>query len=348
MWQDVRFGLRTLAKNPGFTLVAVTALALGIGANATVFSLVNGILFKNLPFADSDRVLYINTQNRKNPRGGDGNSKPDFDDLRYQVKSFTGIAAATRERTNISDDANTPDSVNVTHVTSNALAVLGQRPILGRDFTPQDEQPGAAPVAILTYTIWENRYGKDPAIVGRKIRLNSVPTTVIGVTTQGLAVPPETQIWTNYIPDPKNEKRQNRYFTVFGKLAPEVTREGAQAELAGLGQRLAAQYPETNKDIQFLVQTFHEATVRGPIKTVFMVLLGAVGFVLLIACANVANLLLSRAVGRAREISIRAALGAGRWRVVRQLLVESLLLSMAAVSSPGESPHGAFAPSTPQ
>src|SRR5262249_50710040 len=149
--------------------------------------------------------------------------------------------------------------------------------------------------AMLTYTVWENRYGKDPAIVGRKIRLNSVPTTVIGVTAPGLAVPPETQIWTPYIPQPQPEKRQDRYFTAFGKLAPGVSRPGAQAELAGLARGLAAQYPDSNKDYQFLVQSFTETTVKGNIRTVFLVLLGAVGFVLLIACANVANLLLARA-----------------------------------------------------
>ncbi|HYL76873.1 MAG TPA: ABC transporter permease [Bryobacteraceae bacterium] len=328
MWQDIRFGIRTLAQNPGFTVVAITALALGIGANATVFSLANAILFKNLPFADSDRVLYITSFNPKNPRGNDGMSRPDYDDLRAQGRSFSGLGAAWRERVNLSDDANLPDSYTSAHITANSFALLGQQPVIGRLFVADDEKPGANPVAILGFSLWEKRYGRDPSVIGRKIRIDSVPATVIGVTTPGFAMPADSELWTPYIPDPK-EKRQNRNLLVFGKLAPKSDRQAAQSELAVVATRLQTQYKDTNKDIRFQVQSFNEASLRGPIRVVFLVLLGAVGFVLLIACANVANLLLSRAVSRAREISIRAALGAGRWRVVRQLLTESLLLSVA-------------------
>src|SRR5262245_17975360 len=167
MWQDLRFGLRTLAKNPGFTAVAVMALALGIGANVTVFSLVNAILFKNLPCTDSDRVLYVSTQNVKNARGDAGVSFPDYDDLRKQARSFKALAAASRERFNISDAANAPLMSPVNQITPTGLTALGQHPILGRDFTVDDAKPGAAPVALLTYSAWESRYGKDPGIVGR-------------------------------------------------------------------------------------------------------------------------------------------------------------------------------------
>ncbi|MDP8981616.1 MAG: ABC transporter permease [Acidobacteriota bacterium] len=329
MWQDLRFGIRTLAKNPGFTAVAITALALGIGANATVFSLANGILFKNLPFADSDRVLYVTSFNPKDPRGSDGISRLDYDDIRAQLKSFNGLGATWRERVNLSDDANVPDSYASAHITANSFAVLGQQAVIGRLFVADDEKPGANPVAILGFSLWEKRYGKDPSVIGRKIRISSVPATVIGVAMPGFAMPADAELWTPYIPDLPKERRQSRNLMVFGKLAPGIGQQAAQSELSVVAQRLATQYPDTNKDIRFLVQNFNEASLPGPVRGVFLVLLGAVGFVLLIACANVANLLLSRAVGRAREISIRAALGAGRWRVVRQLLTESLLLSVA-------------------
>ncbi len=328
MWQELRFGFRTLSKSPGFSAVAIIALALGIGSNATVFSLVNGILFKSLPFPDSERILYISSQDLKSPDDLSGLSRLDYDDLRAQLKSFTGLAAGRRERVNLSDDVNAPDSYFNARVTANTLSVVGVPPVLGRDFTADDQKPGAPAVAILTYALWQKRYGKDPDVVGRKIRADSVPTTVIGISAPGVAVPPETELWTPYIPDPK-EKRQNRNLAVFGRLAPGATPESARSELSLMAQRLATQYPDSNRDIRFRLQSINEQVVRGTLRTVFFVLLGAVGFVLLIACANVANLLLSRAVGRAREISIRAALGAGRWRVVRQLLVESLLLSVA-------------------
>jgi hypothetical protein len=194
-WQDVRFGVRTLAKNPGFTAVAVTALALGIGANATVFSLVNAILFKNLPFDRNDRILYLSSADLRSGRVTGGISYPDYSDLRDQTKSFTALAAYTRCLGNFSDDLAFPESYRCAQVTAGAFTVMGQQPILGRDFLPGDERPGATPSVILTYGLWEKRYGKDPSIVGRTIYVNSVPSTVIGVMPKGIAFPSETQFW---------------------------------------------------------------------------------------------------------------------------------------------------------
>ncbi len=325
---DLRFGYRMLAKNPGFAAVAVAVLAVGIGVNETVFSLANAILFKSLPFRDSERVLFLNSADPKGGSGPDGLSYPGYRDFREQIKSFVSLGAGSHDRANLSDDQNVPESYGCARITANGLEAIGQIPVLGRAFLEEDERPGAEPVAILTYALWEKRYGRDASIVGKKIRIDSVPTTVVGVMPRGLSFPPETEFWQPIIPDGK-EKRGDRYLLVFGRLAPGVSLKDAQAEVTTISRRLAAQYPDTDKDVQVLVQRFTDVSIRGPVRTIFLVLLGAVGFVLLIACANVANLMLARAVSRAREISIRAALGAGRWRVIRQLLIESLMISTA-------------------
>jgi putative ABC transport system permease protein len=329
MWQDVQFGLRTLSKNPGFTAIAVAALALGIGVNATVFSLANAILYKNLPFTDSDRVLYPVSANVKTPRAIGGLSYPELRDLQEQSKTFNGIGASVGCPGNFADATAYPENYRCRQITANTFSVIGQTPALGRDFTADDEREGATPVAILSYGLWEKRYGKDASIIGRAVRINSVPTTVIGVMPRGFEFPPETQFWEPLIPTALLKKRDARDLSPFARLAPGVPPGQARAEIATIGANLARQYPETNRETIFQVRSFTEVNLKGQIRNVFLTLLGAVGFVLLIACANVANLMLARAVGRTREISIRTALGAGRWRVMRQLLVESLLLSIA-------------------
>jgi len=328
MWQEIRFAFRTLGRTPGFTTVAIVVLALGIGVNATVFSMVNAILFKNLPFADSDRVLYLTSFNLKNPAWSYGVSFPDYQDLSSSVKSFEGLGASSRSRANLSDDIGVPESYGGAQITANSFSLIGQRPILGRDFLPQDQEPDQEPVALLSYGLWETRYGKDPSIVGQKVRIDSIPVTVIGVMPRGLVFPPETDFWQPLVRS-ATDLRQDRFLSVFGKLARGTSRDSAMSELATLSQGLGAQYPDSNKDIGYRIQSFTEQAIKGKIRTVFLVLLGAVGFVLLIACANVANLMLARAVGRSRETSIRVALGAGRWRIIRQLLIESLMLSIA-------------------
>jgi len=329
--EDVRFGLRTLAKNPGFTTVAITALALGIGVNATVFSLANAVLFKNLPFANSDQILYIVSTNATKPRANRAFSYPNFRDLRAQVKSFDAVGASTEVSANISDHTASPEGFHGARVTANTFSVIGQKPVAGRDFLPADERPGAAPVAILSYKVWENRYGKDLSVIGRTVRIDEEPTTIIGVMPARLDFPRETEVWKPLILKDEYEKRENRRFTVFGHVAPRSTIKTANAEVTTIAQRLASAYPIENKDIGARVIDYNEyfAGAEDSIRIVFTAMLGAVGFVLLIACANVANLQLARAVSRMREISIRVALGAGRWRIIRQLLVESLMLSVA-------------------
>jgi predicted permease len=332
--EDIRFGLRTLLKNPGFTTLAVTALALGIGVNATVFSLANAVLFKNLPFANSDQILYLVTSNPTKPHWWWSFSYPDYLVLRDQLKSFDAVGASTQVSANISDGTTSPESYNGARITANTFSVLGQKPVAGRDFLPSDEQPGAAPVAILSYSVWENRYGKDLAVIGRTVRIDEVSTVIVGVMPARLDFPRETKVWKPLIPTPDYQKRENRGFTVFGHIAPRASIKTANAEVRTIMQRVAKEYPVTNKDISGRVIDYNEYFTgsEGEIRIVFLAMLGAVGFVLLIACANVANLQLARAVSRTREVSIRVALGAGRWRIVRQLLIESLMLSVAGGS----------------
>jgi putative ABC transport system permease protein len=338
LWEDIRFGLRTLSKNPGFTTVAITALALGISVNATVFSLANAVLFKNLPFANSDRVLYIISTNPTKPRWWWGLSYPDYLVLKSQLKSFDAVGASRQVSANISDHTASPEGYHGARITANTFALIGQKPIVGRDFLPSDEQPGAAPVAILSYKVWENRYGKDLSVVGRTVRIDEEPTTIIGVMPARLDFPREAEVWKPLIPPADQQKRENRDFTLYGHISDRASMKSASVEVATVMKRIATDNPITNKDIGGRVIDYNElfSGSEGEIRTVFIAMLGAVGFVLLIACANVANLQLARAVSRMREISIRVALGAGRWRIIRQLLVESVMISIAggAISLP--------------
>jgi len=323
---DVRFGLRAMAKNPGFTAVAVIALALGIGANATVFAIANGALLKPMPFV-SDRIYYLSTRNVNRPDSRSGVSWPDFRDWRAQVKSFGVFGAYDFNVVNLSDKTGLPARYNISSISSNTFSILGVKPVIGRDFTAEDEKPGAVPVVILGYGIWENRYGKNAGILGQSVRINDVPTTVIGVMQNSLKFPVDSEGWTPLVPDAHAEERQNRSFAVYGEIAPGGTQKSATTEMESISRNLQKAYPETNNGILAVVHSFHEEFVGSNLTLLFAALMGAVIFVLLIACANVANLLLGRAVERSREISIRIAIGAGRWRVIRQLLIESVILS---------------------
>jgi putative ABC transport system permease protein len=328
LFEDLRFGLRKLVKDPGFTLTAVVALALGIGANATVFAITNGVLFKNMPFVD-DRILYLTTRNVNRGERNSGVSWPDFRDWRAQVKSFEALGAYSFDTANVTDKSGVPARNNVAQITANTFSMIGQKPVVGRDFTSDDESPGSNPVAILGYRMWEDRYGKDPAILGQSIRINSVPTTIVGVMQNGLRFPIDAELWTALRPGADAEKRGARNLGAFGHMTASATEKQAKAEMLSIGHNLEAAYPETNKGISAVTRTFSEEFNGPEINLLLAALMGAVLFVLLIACANVANMLLARAVERSREISIRIALGAGRWRIIRQLLMESVLMSIA-------------------
>jgi predicted permease len=321
---DVRLSVRTLVRSPGFTAVAVTMLAVGIGVNATVFTVTNAVLFKGFPLVDrNDRLLYIT------PKGSNCcPSYPAFLDYRAQAKSFAGMAIVHGVSFSLSDSTGLAARIVGNENSADTFRVVGQKPILGRDFTAADETPGAPHVAILNYGFWERRYGKDRDVIGRTVRMNGTPYTFIGVMPQGFSFPQTVDVWVPLVQTPQVLKRENREtWTAFGRLVDGVSVEQARAEMDVIGKRLALAYPATDAEFPPFVQKFHEFFIGPNAILIYGSMWGAVGFVLLIACANLANLLLARAIGRSREISVRIALGAGRWRIIRQLLIESLMLS---------------------
>jgi predicted permease len=320
----MRFSVRGLRRSPGFTITAIATLAIGIGVNAAVFTVTKAALFAGFPMVQqNDRILYLS---------GNGCcvSYPDFEDWRAQSKSYTGMAIVHGVLRILSDQGGFPESYDTTEVSADTFQVVGQRPIMGRDFTPSDEMPGASPVAILSYGFWERRFGKDPAIIGRTVRMNAAPTTVIGVMPQGFSFPQKQDLWVPLLRTPEVEKRDNREtWFVFGRMKEGVTIQSARAEMETIGRRLGKAYPLTNQGRNLLpqVDNFRSFFIFPNETPIYWTMWGAVGFVLLIACANLANLMLARALGKSREISVRMALGAGRWRIIRQLLMESAILS---------------------
>jgi len=327
--QDVRFAIRLLVNDRWFTAAAAVALALGIGVNNTVFTLMNAVLLRGLPFDDPDRIISIRVTDARGRWLGV--SQPDFVDWRDGSRSFSELTLVRTATVNVGDEGLAPEPVDGSYNSANLFHVIGQHPIVGRDFRPQDDQPGADPVVILGGDVWKNRYGSDPGVIGRKTRVNGVVATVIGVTAPHMNFPYNNDCWmplSMLPPELAHSPRSVRGFEVLGRLASGVTLAQARVELRAIAARLARDYPETNKDVQASVMTFNDRAAGTNAPLVFLALTGAVGFVLLIACSNVANLLLARSAQRSREIGIRMSLGAGRWRIVQQLLIESVVLAM--------------------
>jgi putative ABC transport system permease protein len=327
--QDLRYGARVLAKSPGFTLVAVFVTALGIGANTAIFSVVHAVLLRPLPYAESERLVRVYGVSQKRNLTSMSTSFPNFNDLRGQSGAFESLAAFTDTTRALTGDG-APEQVVGVQTSGDLFDVLGARAALGRTLARTDEQPGGARVAVISHGMWQRRYGGDPSILGRSITLDGRPREVVGVLPEDFRFLFVNEPAEFYVPlNPEGEMEVQRgagWLTVVGRLKEGVGVEQAQAEAETVAARLAEAYPEDNTGRSFRLAGAHEELV-GSLRPTLLVLLGAVGFVLLIACANVANLLLARASRRGRELAIRVALGAGRGRVFRQLLTESLLLS---------------------
>ncbi|HEY4247098.1 MAG TPA: ABC transporter permease [Lacunisphaera sp.] len=327
MLQDLRFALRMIGSHRWFSAAVIATLALGIGINTTVFTLVNAVLFKPVPVPGGERIVTVANYKLTKPDERSGVSWPDYLEFKAQNQSFEGLEAVERSQGVITEPGNPPERFNFARVTSALYTLLRTPPILGRGFSPTDGQPGAETVVLLGHGVWKNRYAAASTVVGRTIRVNGKPATIIGVMPEGFKFPNNEDFWMPLVPDAELEKRSNHNLELFALRKPGVSIAEANTDLAVIAGRIAIAHADTNKDLGALVRTFHETYNGGPIHTVFLLMLGAVGFVLLIACANVANMMLSRAIARAREIAVRAAMGATRWQIVRQLLIESVLLS---------------------
>ncbi|HUA91761.1 MAG TPA: ABC transporter permease [Terracidiphilus sp.] len=329
MTHDLRFALRMIFAHRWFSAAVVATLALGIGLNTMVFTLTNAALFKPVPVPGGSRLVAI--RDRSLTRSNNNAmrvSYPDFRDYRAQSSSFEALEAASDEEGILSENGVPPQAYQMERASSGIFEMLHIPPVLGRGFIPGDDKPGASPVLLLGYGIWQDRYAGSPKVIGRQVRVNEKPATIIGVMPKGFKFPSTIDMWMPLVPTPDLEKRTNRPLQLFATLKPGTSIAQARADLSAIAGRLAAQYPDTDKDVGVTVQTFNEQYNGGNIRMIFLLMQAAVGFVLLIACANVANMMLSRALGRQREMSIRAALGAARWRMIRQLLIESVLLSV--------------------
>jgi predicted permease len=324
---DIRHSLRILIKSPGFTLVAVLALSLGIGANTAIFSVIDRVMLSPLPYPDSERMMQVRRKFGAE-EGGSSVSIPKFMAWK-QSQSFESMAAYDfGELTMNLGTGDRPNPVAVVHVTSEFFRVFGVSPIMGRTFTPAEDLPNAGHFAVLTYPLWKNRLNGDRDIVGKAITLSGERYEVLGVLPENYEAEPPTEVYLPQQFDP-NSTNQGHIYLVAGRLKPGAKIAGAEAELKVIADRFRAAHPEImdkNESVRVLPL---RVAIGGDIRFALLVLAGAVGFVLLIACANVANLLLARAAGRQREIAIRAAVGASRWRIARQLLTESLLLGAA-------------------
>jgi putative ABC transport system permease protein len=329
--RDIRYGARSFLKRPGFTAVALVTLALGIGANTAIFSVINAVLLRPLPYVEADQLL-VPWGSRSDPQDRTNVSYPDFADWQAQTKTLEYVAAYNSAGVLLREGDAEPEPISGAAVSADLFPLLKVAPIVGRSFTRAEDQPKAAPVIVLGYELWQRRFNADPNIIGKQIRIGSTSASVVGVMPQGFRFPAQATKTEFLRPlaatlGDRTQRRNSYSLRVVARLKPGVTSAAAESEMRAIGVQLEQQYPDEGFRLGGRFISLHDAVTWGS-RAPLLVLLGAVVFVLLIACANVANLLLARAAARHKEMTIRAALGAGRRRVVRQLLTESLLLSL--------------------
>jgi putative ABC transport system permease protein len=331
--RDLRYGARTLRKSPGLMIVATLALGIGIGLSATMWSIIYGAIIKGLPYRDAERIVVVSRTNAKfGPRNRMGVTVHDYYDYAAQQKSFEAFGGSTCGTVNVSGTEKA-ERFDGCWTTAGGLEMPQVRPILGRLIQPGEDRAGGERVAVIGYSMWQGRYGGSSDIIGKTIRANGQPYTVVGVMPEGFLWPNNSKIWLPYQEDPLATKRgEGQQLQVVARLKPGVSVDAANVELNGIAKRIETEHKESNEGIHALVQPFVEAYIGPEPTRLLYTMLGAVAFVLLIACANVANLLLDRAAHRTKEVGIRTALGASRYAVVRQFLAEAVILSfMGAV-----------------
>ena len=328
-FRDIKYAIRSLVHDRGVSTIVILCLSLGIGVNATLFGLVDGILIQPLPYHEPDRLFVLNETFERGGVREAGVSYQNLKDWKERTTTFAQMAALGGRTIAISDQGD-PERIEGAAITWDMFPILGVQPLLGRHFRPDDDRPGAEHVLMLSHEVWQRRYQGDPNIIGRSLNVNGRPHTVAGVMPVGFSFPENQKAWIPLGPLADAEPRNSRFLFAFGRLKPGVTIEQARAELSSITASLATLYPATNDGWSGIARSLSDEFIPDDVRLILFTMMGAVTIVLLIACANVANLMLARASGRQREFCVRAALGAGRVQLIKQLMVECVLLGLAS------------------